>query len=522
MTRLPAGRTLAAAGLSGLFLALSFPSWNLWPLALVAPALLVSALRDRGFWSGCGIGLLAGLAFYLPLITWSSRFLGPIPWLALSFVMSLSFAVGCGCIAIATRAVTGRLWLPVTVAGLWICREQIASTWPYGGFAWGRIAQSQSEGPLLGLVAWLGLAGMGFVLVWWSVWLGESIRAALAAPDDQLRRVFPAVAVLAACTLIPPLPQPETGSIRLAAVQGGTEKAGYFRAGEPGDVFTAHLDATRAHVAQTARPEAVIWPEGSVDVRLGPGSVAARELSRLSSEYGNIPILANTVTFEHGATANDVKALNTQFRWEADRGITQTASKRHPVPFGEYIPDRDFFYALAPDLIGMVGRGYSPGTRPSTLDVAGHRLGVIICFDVIDDAVIRDTVAEDGASALVFATNNADFDRTPELHQQIAFARMRSVETGRASVQISTVGESAAFDGAGRRITAPLPWYTPAAYTVTVPTSTGLTPAMWVGPYLAIASAAVGPLLLVAGLISRRHRRTTTARDARADTSDVR
>ena len=64
-----------------------------------------------------------------------------------------------------------------------------------------------------------------------------------------------------------------------------------------------------------------------------------------------------------------------------------------------------------------------------------------ICFDVIYDDVISEGMAE-GAEVLVFQTNNADFRGTNENLQQLAFARMRAIETGRSVVNISTVGTS--------------------------------------------------------------------------------
>src|SRR5690606_1758314 len=47
-----------------------------------------------------------------------------------------------------------------------------------------------------------------------------------------------------------------------------------------------------------------------------------------------------------------------------------------------------------------------------------------------------------GAKVLVFQTNNADFRGTDENLQQLAFARMRAIETGRWVVNVSTVGTS--------------------------------------------------------------------------------
>ena len=55
--------------------------------------------------------------------------------------------------------------LPLVVAGLWTAREASASVWPYGGFAWGACRESQSDSPLAPLFAWLGVSGVGFVMV---------------------------------------------------------------------------------------------------------------------------------------------------------------------------------------------------------------------------------------------------------------------------------------------------------------------------------------------------------------------
>ena len=43
--------------------------------------------------------------------------------------------------------------------------------------------------------------------------------------------------------------------------------------------------------------------------------------------------------------------------WQAGaENPVSTYDKRHPVPFGEYVPNRDFFMLLAPDLIGLIQR----------------------------------------------------------------------------------------------------------------------------------------------------------------------
>src|SRR5690606_37148621 len=108
---------------------------------------------------------------------------------------------------------------------------------------------------------------------------------------------------------------------------------------------------------------------------------------------------------------------------------------------------------FAPDLIDMVAWTYTPGKAPPVFDVDGVAVGLAICFDVIYDDVVRDG-AFGGAEVFMFQTNNADFRGTDENLQQLAFARMRAVETGRAVVNISTVGTSQVIAPDGSEIAA--------------------------------------------------------------------
>ena len=80
----------------------------------------------------------------------------------------------------------------------------------------------------------------------------------------------------------------------------------------------------------------------------------------------------------------------------------------------------------------------------------------------------------------MFQTNNADFRGTDENLQQLAFARMRAIETGRSVVNLSTVGTSQVIAPTARRSTACPP--DEAGHMLTdVPLRTGLTPAVIAG-----------------------------------------
>ena len=160
-TGLPLWAAILLAAGAGAILDGAFPDRAWWFLAPVGVALMLLALVGRGLWTGLVVGLVAGLSFWLIHISWLTLYLGPVPWLALAGLEAIFFGVGLALTAVVLNvgprvwpSVTGRLGvLPVVVAGLWTAREAISAVWPYGGFAWGRVAISQSESPFNSLIA---------------------------------------------------------------------------------------------------------------------------------------------------------------------------------------------------------------------------------------------------------------------------------------------------------------------------------------------------------------------------------
>ena len=90
------------------------------------------------------------------------------------------------------------------------------------------------------------------------------------------------------------------------------------------------------------------------------------------------------------------------------------------------------------------------------LEVGPARAGVLMCFEVAYDGLLRNLV-NDGADLIVVPTNNATYTGTGQIEQQFAMSRLRAVETGRYVVVASTNGISGiiAPDGSRRRSRAP-------------------------------------------------------------------
>ncbi len=488
--------TIASAA-AGAILTLAFPAVSWWPVVFVAVPLALVCLIGRRVWGAALVGLAFGVAFFLINVSFTARYLGPVPWLALSIFEALLTAVAAVAIALAyrlvPRVVTGA-WsrlvaLPALVAGLWTMREQFLGSWPYGGFPWGRIGVTQVSSPLAHVVSWTGMSGLTFLIV---LLCAAAIEYVRLGRFRDLRTAVPAALVAVVLVILPQFPTTPAGSIRVGSVQGNG-KAGYFDDRVANDVLDAQLAATAPLIGEDV--DVLLWPEGGVDSDPTHDTVTAGVLDQLADRIG-APLLISAVT-QRGTAL-----FNSAMLWRAGEGATQIYDKRHPVPFGEYVPDRWLYYPLAPDLIGLIGRDYTPGTTAPIVDIDGVGVGLAICFDVIYDDVVWDG-ARDGAQVYMFQTNNADFRGTDENLQQLAFARMRAIETGRSVVNISTVGTSQVMAPDGSVIDA-LPADQAGAMLTDVPLRTGLTPAVIIGPWVQVllgwgslvALAAVGTMTL--------------------------
>ncbi|MFC4225279.1 apolipoprotein N-acyltransferase [Lysinibacter cavernae] len=438
----------ALAILGGLLLDVASPELAWWPVAFPAIALLIAPLWGRTFWAGALLGLLGGAAFWMPNIFWLTLYLGPVPWAALAAFMMFWHVVFGALIALVTRylprlfrhrnGVTLAL-LPVVLAGLWLAKETVAGSWPYGGFGWGRVAVTQSNGPLGALASWIGISGLSFVMVFLVSFILCAValyRQQLVAPGQYV--TAPRILVLAPVLLglmlsvVPVYALPVEGTVRIGAVQGNT-KSGIFDDRQPWDSINSHF--TESLTLADSNVDLVVWPEGASDLDPNRVEDAASMIETLARDL-DVPIVFGTITKDGD------RYFNSSLVWEAGRGVVGQYDKKHPVPFAEYMPHRDFYHALAPDLVDMVQLEYTPGTRPATVDIGDWRVGLSICFDIVDDSLAREMVNTD-AEFILAQTNNADFGHTDESVQQLAIAQLRAIETGRTVVNISTVGTSA-------------------------------------------------------------------------------
>jgi apolipoprotein N-acyltransferase len=269
--------------------------------------------------------------------------------------------------------------------------------------------------------------------------------------------------------------------------------------------------AERVRQGREPRPDFVLWPENSTDIDPTLDS-ATRAIVQSGSEEAGVPILVGAVMQGPDPGERQTSAL----WWDPERGVLARYDKRNLVPFGEWIPLRDWLLPRLP-VLRQVGAQSVPGTRPGVLQVsAGGRpmvVGVVLCFELAYDQTVQDTLTG-GAQVSVVQSNNATYGGTGQVQQQFAITRARAMESRREIAVATTNSISGLVDRDGRVVTQTAE-FTAASGVVQMPLRTALTPAVRFGAPLNGAISAAGLLFCFAagaGALRGALRRTTRTR----------
>jgi apolipoprotein N-acyltransferase len=496
---------LAVAG--GLLGVLAFPRFGFWPLAIVSVAILSVAVDGRRSRTAAWLGYLYGLAFMVPLASWVSLNVGPAPWLILCAASAAFFAALAAALPLLARLPLRPLW----VGAAWVLMEFFRARYPFGGFPWGRLAFSQAESPL----RWFAALG-GAPLVAFAVGVAGG-GLAMVVTDLRFRSKRVIAGGLAVCLAVPllglllsrPLDPgaPSAGrTATVAAIQGGLPDLGLRFENTAREVLYNHVRETlrlaREIRAGTApQPSLVLWPENSSDVGPYTDPIARAEITAAARAVG-APILVGAILPGPGAHHR----RNVGILWSPTTGPGARYVKRHPVPWGEYIPLRPLAEWISPtaktvtDMVAGSGNGLLRG--------GPFPVGDVICFEVAYDELVHSSVAA-GAQLVVVQTNNSTFRYSAETYQQLAMSQLRAVETGRTVVQVATTGMSALIAPDGSVLAQSGPLFAPAILDERVPLRTELTLADRLGaePEYALAGLAAAGLLFVIAMSLRERRK---------------
>jgi apolipoprotein N-acyltransferase len=492
------------AALAGVATGLAFePLAWFFLLPFAVATLTFVCVRARRLRTGFVLGALYGTAFMLTLLPWV-RVIGAYAWVPLSVVEGLYY----GLLGLGTVAVARLRWWPVWVGCLWVGVETLRGAWPFGGFPWGGLGFATVDTPVAKLFAYVGPAGVTFAVALVGASLAWAAATARVTPVRAVAGV--AASVVLACAAAPfavnsASMAPGLERVTVAAVQGNVTGKGLEAFAQVRTVLNNHVAATlglarRINEGRAPRPDLMVWPENSDDV--DPYTdVLARDAISGAVRAVHAPLLMGAVI---GDRAHHSGWYNRAIAWSRDGRMGAYYNKIHPVPFGEYIPFRSFF---APRIkaLDQIPADMIRGHRPGVLQVGPARAGVLMCFEVAYDDLVRNVV-KGGAQLVTVPTNNATYTGTGQIEQQFAMSRLRAIETGRYVVVASTNGISGIIAPDGR-VLAQAPVQTQDVIEAKVALTSRITPAIRFGGWIRDALAAAGVVAVAVGIVRRRRPR---------------
>jgi len=492
---------LALACAAGAALSAAFAPYGLWPLAVLAPAVLIALWAGaRDAREGAALGFAFSLGTYAVGTWWlyiAIHVFGQASvWIA-ALVMVALVAIMAGYQALLGYLVLRFLparspfgWL-VAVPAAWVLLEWWRG-WFLSGFPWLSLGYSQTD-------TWLaGLAPVGGVHLVSAALLLSAGATVTLLHGDRAAKWIAAVLLLLPWTLGAGLrgvewTRPAGPPVSIAILQGAVSQDLKWLESNRQSILDGYARLHR----EALGAQLILWPESA------------------------LPDLANSLPRYLSGVWSSARAAGSAvllgvMRHEPDSGLYYNAllalsgdemafyDKQHLVPFGEYFPVPSFVREWL-RLMSLPYSDFEPGAaRQAPLRVAGLSIAPSICYE---DAYPGELLyAQRQADLLVNVTNDAWFGRSSARYQHLQIARMRAIETERYLLRAANDGVSAVIGRRGEIVVAARE-YEPVVLRAMAEPRTGLTPYVRSGNSPVLAAAG----LLLAAVAWRRQRSSRPA-----------
>ena len=313
--------TVLFALVSGLLFFAGFAPFELWFTPYLAAAILFRILCDKSLGQRMTYAGLAGLSFFLPLLHWSSVYVGSVPWLVLAVGESLIFSL-IGLIRFQRRWESA-----LTFSTLFTLIELMRMKAPFGGFGWGRLGFTQVDS-----ISWIyplvGVTGISLLV--------SSAAFLIISPLKTLLSFFLMLGISMSITSLLPSNSFER-SIQITAIQGGVDELGINFNERALRVLERHVEAT-TYVPGT---ELYVWPENASDVDPVKNERANFLITNLAQGLDTSLLVGGVERSSHGP-------INSSILFAEDGEIVSRYVKQDLAPFGEFMPMRRLAEAISP------------------------------------------------------------------------------------------------------------------------------------------------------------------------------
>lgn len=319
-------------------------------------------------------------------------------------------------------------------SALW-CLSEFARATIMTGFPWLLTGTSQSDAPLKFLAPVIGSYGLGFVACFSATLLANAVRK-----NEPKRYVYLAAFVL---LLTLPLSLKSVQWTRLskqpfstAVIQANLSMRDKWDDSLFWQILKHYQNQTEKYLGKAL----IVMPESAIPL---PSSYIEDFLQTMD-EKAKVAKTAVVLGILQSAGEKAVYNNSVISLGKASGDY----SKRHLVPFGEYIPA--FFNPLY-KLLMLPEPGLTPGAlRQPPIRIHGLPVASLICYEIAYPELLRQQMPE--ARWIISVSDNGWFGHSLASYQQIQMAQMLSLQTGRFQVIANNDGLSSVIDEKGNLI----------------------------------------------------------------------
>ena len=458
--------SLLAPALTGVLLALAFPSYHLDWLAWIALVPLLLGIREKRPWQAFLVCWLCGVIFFIGITPWWIREFRFVSKLA-SGLGYLYLGLYVALFGFLLSLIRRSIGLPLIIAApVWVALEYLRSHLPFLAFPWALLGHTQYLNlPIAQMASFTGAYGVSFLIVMANGAIADIIVHVVSptapAPFPQRRGRFawsPFPEGLFVLVLIAAIWGGGSLALRhdvsarplsVAVVQGNIpQKIKWDR--QYREEIISHYERLTAEAAKS-KPRLIVWPEAST-----PGFVLndLSLLRRLASMMSgtNAYLLVGSAEYPKFSKPSQKARLsrgNTAMFFSPEGRILGQYLKIRLVPFGEYIPYERII--PWPDFIVQKRkRSFDiAGSEATLFRTDGDTFGTLICWEVLFPEMSR-VIVRKGADFIVNITNEAWFRETAFSTQMLSSCVFRAVENRVNLVRCANIGISCFIDPYGR------------------------------------------------------------------------
>mgnify|MGYP001173725110 CR=1 FL=1 len=451
-------RLIFLALLTGVLLVFSFPRHGVGLLAWIAFVPLLLTLQEtRKPFRAALWGFLTGMIVHVGLLYWIAQVIvmyGDLPpyiavsaMILLSCVLSLYFSLfSAALVFLRNRGFSEIVSAPL----LWVGLEYLKSHL-FTGFPWENLAYSQYKYlTIIQFTDITGTYGLSFIIVFVNVLVFDLI-------SHRQHRGNLAPEVLAGC-LIPALligygtfslnrvnaELKRAEAMEVSLIQGNIDQNIKWNPQHQEESIEIYknMSLVKAPVGRGL----IVWPETATPFFFQEKhdlSKIVRGIPRLTSDW---LLFGSPSYLEEGKRTS---YMNSAFLLSPDGKVAGKYDKVHLVPYGEYVPLRNYFPFINKLVAGIGDFRKGEGNVP--LAFGNHSLGILICYEGIFPELSR-AYKKEGAKLLVNITNDAWFGRTSAPYQHLSMTVFRAVENRVFFLRSANTGISAIISPSGKII----------------------------------------------------------------------